>query len=84
MKSLRSPRPVGRRVNHQPPASDSIFFHADIIPQKSDLPFGIIPTDMIGISKLYFGTVEESDKLRYRKGVHRRPVVVWNCTQTCT
>ena len=27
---------------------------------------------MIGISKLYFGTIEESDKLRYRKGVHRR------------
>ena len=38
---------------------------------------------MIGISKLYFGTVEESDKLRYRKGVHRRPVVVWNCTPAC-
>ncbi len=39
--------------------------------------------DMIGISKLYFGTIEESDKLRYRKGVHRRPVVVWNCTPAC-
>lgn len=38
---------------------------------------------MIGISKLYFGTIEESDKLRYRPGVHRRPVVVWNCTPTC-
>lgn len=38
---------------------------------------------MIGISKLYFGTIEESDKLRYRTGVHRRPVVVWNCTPTC-
>ena len=38
---------------------------------------------MIGISKLYFGTIEESDKLRYRKGVHRRPVVVWNCTPAC-
>ncbi len=38
---------------------------------------------MIGISKLYFGTIEESDRLRYRKGVHRRPVVVWNCTPAC-
>lgn len=38
---------------------------------------------MIGISKLYFGTVETSDRLRYRKGVHRRPVVVWNCTPAC-
>lgn len=38
---------------------------------------------MIGVSKLYFGTIEESDKLRYRKGVHRRPVVVWNCTPFC-
>ncbi len=42
-----------------------------------------MPADMIGISKLYFGTIEESDKLRYRKGVHRRPVVVWNCTPAC-
>ena len=38
---------------------------------------------MVGISKLYFGTIEESDKLRYRKGAHRKPVVVWNCTPTC-
>ena len=38
---------------------------------------------MIGISKLYFGTVEESDRLRYRRGVHRRPVVVWNVTPAC-
>ena len=38
---------------------------------------------MMGISKRYFGTIEESDKLRYRKGVHRRPVVVWNCTPAC-
>ena len=38
---------------------------------------------MIGISKLYFGTIEESDRLRYRSGVHRRPVVVWNCTPAC-
>ena len=38
---------------------------------------------MIGISKLYFGTIEESDRLRYRKGVHRKPIVVWNCTPAC-
>ena len=38
---------------------------------------------MVGISKLYCGTVEESDRLRYRKGAHRRPVVVWNCTPAC-
>ena len=38
---------------------------------------------MIGISKLYFGTIEESDRLRYRQGVHRRPVVVWNVTPAC-
>jgi radical SAM protein with 4Fe4S-binding SPASM domain len=38
---------------------------------------------MIGISKLYFGTIEESDKLRYAKGVHKRPIVVWNCTPAC-
>ena len=38
---------------------------------------------MIGISKLYFGAIEESDSLRYRKGVHRRPVVVWNVTPAC-
>ncbi len=38
---------------------------------------------MIGISKLYFGTIEASDHLRYRKGVHRRPVVVWNVTPAC-
>ena len=46
-------------------------------------PFCYTVPDMIGISKLYFGTVEESDRLRYRKGAHRRPVVVWNCTPTC-
>ena len=38
---------------------------------------------MIGISKLYFGTIEESDRLRYAKGAHARPIVVWNCTPTC-
>ncbi len=38
---------------------------------------------MVGISKLYFGTIEESDKLRYTNGAHKRPVVVWNCTPAC-
>ena len=38
---------------------------------------------MIGISKLYFGNVEASDRLRYQKGAHRRPVVVWNVTPAC-
>ena len=50
---------------------------------------------MIGISKLYCGTVEPSDALRYgRDSAHlpshllqfskdKRPVVVWNVTQRC-
>ena len=38
---------------------------------------------MVGISKLYFGTIEESDRLRYRPGAHRKPIVVWNCTPAC-
>ena len=38
---------------------------------------------MVGISKLYCGTVEESDRLRYRPGAHRKPIVVWNCTPAC-
>ncbi len=50
---------------------------------------------MIGISKLYCGTVEPSDVLRYgaksdRLPSHllqfaedRKPVVVWNCTRAC-
>lgn len=38
---------------------------------------------MVGISKLYFGTIEESDRLRYARGAHARPVVVWNCTPAC-
>ncbi len=50
---------------------------------------------MIGISKLYCGTVEPSDVLRYgsksgRLPSHllqfsedKRPVVVWNCTRRC-
>lgn len=50
---------------------------------------------MIGISKLYCGTVEPSDPLRYgRKSGNlpshllqfssdKKPVVVWNCTRRC-
>lgn len=50
---------------------------------------------MIGISKLYCGTVEPSDALRYERhsgklpshllqfSSDKKPVVVWNITQTC-
>ena len=50
---------------------------------------------MIGISKLYCGTVEVSDPLRYGRqsgklpshllqfSKDKRPVVVWNCTRRC-
>ncbi|MBN1865815.1 12,18-didecarboxysiroheme deacetylase [Candidatus Sumerlaeota bacterium] len=50
---------------------------------------------MIGISKLYCGTVEPSDALRYGRHSARlpshllqfsrdkKPVVVWNCTRRC-
>jgi 12,18-didecarboxysiroheme deacetylase len=50
---------------------------------------------MIGISKLYCGTVEPSDALRYGRqsgqlpshllqfSIYKRPVVVWNITQRC-
>ena len=50
---------------------------------------------MIGISKLYCGTVEASDPLRYGRAskelpshllqfaADKRPVVVWNCTSVC-
>jgi len=50
---------------------------------------------MIGISKLYCGTVESSDVLRYGRNTRRlpsnllqfsadkKPVVVWNITQRC-
>jgi 12,18-didecarboxysiroheme deacetylase len=50
---------------------------------------------MIGISKLYCGTVEESDALRYGRrssdlpshllqfSKDKKPVVVWNVTQAC-
>ncbi len=50
---------------------------------------------MIGISKLYCGTVEPSDALRYGRKAKdlpshllqfsedKKPVVVWNCTRRC-
>ncbi|MBW1721267.1 MAG: 12,18-didecarboxysiroheme deacetylase [Deltaproteobacteria bacterium] len=50
---------------------------------------------MIGISKLYCGTVEPSDTLRYGRrsqdlpshllqfSEDKKPVVVWNCTRSC-
>ena len=50
---------------------------------------------MIGISKLYCGTVEPSDVLRYGASSQKlpshllqfskdkKPVVVWNCTRRC-
>jgi len=38
---------------------------------------------MIGISKLYCGSIEASDNLRYGETSHNRPVVVFNCTQRC-
>lgn len=50
---------------------------------------------MIGISKLYCGAVEPADVLRYNRSSaclpsellqfskDKKPVVVWNCTQTC-
>jgi Fe-coproporphyrin III synthase len=50
---------------------------------------------MIGISKLYGGSVEASDPLRYGRHSHalpshllqfsadKKPVVVWNCTRRC-
>ncbi len=50
---------------------------------------------MIGISKLYMGTVEPSDALRYGRhsaslpghllqfSKDKKPVVVWNCTRAC-
>ena len=50
---------------------------------------------MIGISKLYLGTVEPSDALRYGRhskdlpshllqfSADKKPVVVWNMTRQC-
>ncbi len=40
---------------------------------------------MIGISRLYIGKAEASDKLRYSQepGRSRKPIVVWNATKRC-
>lgn len=38
---------------------------------------------MINITKIMCGKPGSGDNLRYRKGVHKRPVVVWNSTQSC-
>ncbi|HEC49903.1 MAG TPA: 4Fe-4S cluster-binding domain-containing protein, partial [Candidatus Desulfofervidus auxilii] len=50
---------------------------------------------MIGVSKLYCGTVEASDPLRYGRrtknlpshllqfALDKKPIVVWNCTRRC-
>lgn len=37
---------------------------------------------MIGISRLYMGQAEPSDRLRYKKN-DRKPIVVWNITRKC-
>ncbi len=38
---------------------------------------------MINITKIWTGKSGVNDHLRYRKDVHRKPVVVWNTTQKC-
>ncbi len=38
---------------------------------------------MISISRLYCGTAESMDALRYGSDKHKRPVVVWNMTRRC-
>lgn len=45
---------------------------------------------MVNITKLYCGTAQPADELRYghgaaaaRSAAERKPVVVWNCTRTC-
>lgn len=38
---------------------------------------------MIGISRLYCGTVGVMDNLRFSHTAHKRPVVVWNTTRQC-
>jgi 12,18-didecarboxysiroheme deacetylase len=57
--------------------------------------FNLKEEDMIGISKLYCGTVEASDPIRYGRDSRKlpahllqfssdkKPVVVWNCTRVC-
>lgn len=39
---------------------------------------------MIDITKLFNEEEKQGDYLRYKKGgVHKRPIVVWNCTRRC-
>lgn len=38
---------------------------------------------MISISRIWCGKVGFGDELRYGKGAHKRPIVVWNCTRRC-
>ena len=38
---------------------------------------------MISISRLYCGSAETMDMLRYGSDKHKRPVVVWNMTRRC-
>jgi len=42
---------------------------------------------LIGISRLYCGAIDEAEPIRYGGrhggGVHKRPVIVWNCTRRC-
>ncbi|MDH7480364.1 MAG: radical SAM protein [Armatimonadota bacterium] len=42
---------------------------------------------MIGVTRLYCGTVTSGDSLRYERGhistLDKRPIVVWNCTRRC-
>ena len=39
--------------------------------------------NMISISRLYCGSAETMDMLRYGSEKHKRPVVVWNMTRRC-
>ncbi len=38
---------------------------------------------MIGISRLYLGEAESSDRLRYSAQAGHKPIVVWNITRRC-
>lgn len=38
---------------------------------------------MLNITKLWCGAEGSMDHLRYGKGTHKKPVVVWNSTQSC-
>ncbi len=38
---------------------------------------------MLNVTKLWCGTPGSMDELRYSEAVHKKPVVVWNCTRRC-